>query len=221
MKKLLTCTIALAAGFAAPAQAASFVSVAGPASFAAPSGTTVIDFNAGAPAGLTGNYNIQNFSNGNGALPFGSDGSNYLTVAGSNPYGPTATLMFGAAYNVVSLYWGSIDTYNTLELLDMSGALIGSVAASTFTGIQVGPPANGDQGIGATNRRVTFTTDMGDALIGGLRFTSTQNSFEVDNIALGAVPEPATWAMMIAGFGIIGAALRRRAKPAHGVAAAY
>jgi hypothetical protein len=26
----------------------------------------------------------------------------------------------------------------------------------------------------------------------------------------GAVPEPATWAMMIAGFGMTGAALRRR-----------
>jgi hypothetical protein len=29
----------------------------------------------------------------------------------------------------------------------------------------------------------------------------------------GAVPEPATWAMMIAGFGLVGFGLRRRAKP--------
>lgn len=29
----------------------------------------------------------------------------------------------------------------------------------------------------------------------------------------GAVPEPAAWAMMIAGFGLVGSALRRRAKP--------
>jgi len=26
----------------------------------------------------------------------------------------------------------------------------------------------------------------------------------------GAVPEPATWAMMIAGFGLVGGAMRRR-----------
>eukprot|EP01041_Mallomonas_annulata_P019365 gene19365-38671_t len=32
----------------------------------------------------------------------------------------------------------------------------------------------------------------------------------VDNIRLTAVPEPATWAMMILGFGGVGAALRRR-----------
>ena len=31
-----------------------------------------------------------------------------------------------------------------------------------------------------------------------------------DNLTTGSVPEPATWAMMIAGFGLAGAALRRR-----------
>jgi hypothetical protein len=36
--------------------------------------------------------------------------------------------------------------------------------------------------------------------------------------ALNAVPEPASWAMMIAGFGIAGAVLRRRAVPAHAFA---
>jgi hypothetical protein len=37
--------------------------------------------------------------------------------------------------------------------------------------------------------------------------------FAVDNIQFngGAVPEPASWAMMIAGFGLVGAAMRRRA----------
>ncbi len=32
----------------------------------------------------------------------------------------------------------------------------------------------------------------------------------IDNVSITAVPEPATWAMMILGFGIAGAALRRR-----------
>lgn len=34
--------------------------------------------------------------------------------------------------------------------------------------------------------------------------------FAVDNLLLAVVPEPATWGMMIAGFGLAGAALRRR-----------
>ena len=33
---------------------------------------------------------------------------------------------------------------------------------------------------------------------------------EITNISLTAVPEPATWAMMLAGFAMVGAALRRR-----------
>ncbi|MBT9472342.1 MAG: PEPxxWA-CTERM sorting domain-containing protein [Phenylobacterium sp.] len=35
----------------------------------------------------------------------------------------------------------------------------------------------------------------------------------LDNVSIGvssAVPEPATWAMMIMGFGLVGSAMRRR-----------
>lgn len=33
----------------------------------------------------------------------------------------------------------------------------------------------------------------------------------IDNLSISAVPEPATWAMMIGGFGLVGGAMRRRA----------
>ena len=36
------------------------------------------------------------------------------------------------------------------------------------------------------------------------------NYFAVDNLSIGSVPEPASWALMIGGFGLVGAALRRR-----------
>lgn len=35
--------------------------------------------------------------------------------------------------------------------------------------------------------------------------------WDVRAIGAGAVPEPATWAMMILGFGLVGTSLRRRA----------
>lgn len=45
--------------------------------------------------------------------------------------------------------------------------------------------------------------------------TSTQNSFQAtfDVASQGAVPEPATWAMMLLGFGFVGGAMRSRRRP--------
>jgi hypothetical protein len=40
-------------------------------------------------------------------------------------------------------------------------------------------------------------------------FSGDRTSF-IDNVALTSVPEPSTWAMMLAGFGMMGFALRRR-----------
>lgn len=42
------------------------------------------------------------------------------------------------------------------------------------------------------------------------RFGASQLQFGVFRLDAPAVPEPATWAMMIAGFGLVGASLRRR-----------
>jgi choice-of-anchor C domain-containing protein len=57
----------------------------------------------------------------------------------------------------------------------------------------------------------SFTADnSGSAL---LRLASNSNDaygLAVDNFSIAAVPEPATWAMMIVGFGIAGVAVRRR-----------
>jgi hypothetical protein len=48
--------------------------------------------------------------------------------------------------------------------------------------------------------------------VSSIGFTSGQNAFEFDSLAgsLGGVPEPASWALMIAGFGAAAAMLRRR-----------
>lgn len=48
-------------------------------------------------------------------------------------------------------------------------------------------------------------------------YMSTTKNMQIDNVVVNAstpvmpgVPEPATWAMLIAGFGLVGAAMRRR-----------
>ena len=61
---------------------------------------------------------------------------------------------------------------------------------------------------GNTNGRLTLTFDKAiDRVVLG----SSTNAFEISDIAgirAGGVPEPSSWALMIAGFGAAGAVLR-------------
>ena len=58
--------------------------------------------------------------------------------------------------------------------------------------------------------RQSFTL-TGNLNLAGGPFASNENN-NVQLLVGNAVPEPATWAMMIGGFGLVGAAMRRRAK---------
>jgi hypothetical protein len=49
-----------------------------------------------------------------------------------------------------------------------------------------------------------------NALADNVTLTTDAGSTGYDFQAAAAVPEPATWAMMIMGFGLVGAAMRRR-----------
>ena len=103
---------------------------------------------------------------------------------------------------------GSIDAYNTVSILDTAGNVIKS-----FTGFDLSNPfpADGNQSISATNRRITYTRDTSDNFIGGISFTSKNNSAETDNVVF-SVPEPATWIFMLLGFGIVGVSMRARSR---------
>lgn len=102
----------------------------------------------------------------------------------------------------MSFYWGSIDDYNTVSFFS------GSTLVASYTGAQIpAAPADGSQGNPLNNRRVGF--NFGGAAITSVNFSSSQNSFELDTVS-GAVPEPASWALLIVGMGMTGAAMRRR-----------
>lgn len=139
------------------------------------------------------------------SAPPPGDLTNYETVLG----GATATLTAPSALHAVSIFMGSPDDYNYITFEG------GSVGLLTLSGANLFSPATafgGDQSIG---RRVSY--DFGSDTFTSVVFGSNSNSFEFDNIAVAGVPEPATWAMMMVGVGIMGAALRRR--PAQAVAA--
>lgn len=69
---------------------------------------------------------------------------------------------------------------------------------------------NGGGGTSWTQQTVFFNL----AAPGTLRFAAVGTSDSLggylDDVRLAAVPEPASWAMMIAGFGLLGSAMRRR-----------
>jgi hypothetical protein len=57
----------------------------------------------------------------------------------------------------------------------------------------------------------TFSYSPGGAIgFGELALVDNHLTFSVTSVSGDAVPEPATWALMISGFGIAGASLRRR-----------
>lgn len=102
-----------------------------------------------------------------------------------------------------SFYWGSVDAYNFVDLINAGGSVVRTVSGTDL------PAFNGNQTAAVTNRRVFFNFAPAENVT-ALRLRSTGNAFEFDNIAAaGAVPEPATWAMMIIGFGMVGATMRR------------
>ena len=187
--------------------------------------TNVVDFtNCGVPSGIviTGGACQTSSSSGNWAQPWQSysGGGFYTTLA---PYpGSTVTVDFSgwlannafSSVQSLSLYWGSIDSYQKLELLDGGGNVISTIFGSSVAS----PSANGDQSFPGTNRRVNIDFGpTGSSTFAGLRFTSDQAAFEFDDIAIAAVsgaqvvPEPSTYALMAAGLaGLFGVARRRK-----------
>lgn len=129
--------------------------------------------------------------------------SNYETIL----TGGRAMLTSLAGLSSISFYMGSPDSYNTVRFSGDDGFVWTLNGSAIWAGVV---PANGSQ---STGLRINY--DFGDAVVRKAEFFSTGNSFEFDSIAGrlaggGAVPEPSTWAMMILGFGAIGAVLRRR-----------
>lgn len=118
--------------------------------------------------------------------------------------GNTATLTFTTAINYLSFLWGSPDTYNRLRITSTSGIYDFTAAGMGFS------VTNGNQSF---SQYVNFATNAPGEVITSATFSNSPltDAFEVANFSIRsapAVPEPATWAMMLVGFGLIGGAVR-------------
>ncbi|CAM3030956.1 hypothetical protein SPAN111604_00170 [Sphingomonas antarctica] len=241
MRAVLLSAVA-ALTIAAPAHAVSFFSLGaanhgagnmdpGLAAFE----TSLVTFDGAMHSGVSlstsGTVGLYTGTSGVAAAPVG-DTSQYLALG----TGGSATLDFASYFAAMhdrvrslSVYVGSVDTYNTIEILNLTGNVIKTITGSDL------PGQNGDQGAALTNRRLYINFDPSEN-VGALRFSSTGVAFEFDTIgastvkfdipntsmttpnnalpAVLGVPEPASWALMIGGFGVVGGALRRRQRVA-------
>ena len=145
-----------------------------------------------------------------GASP---DGGKFVLLDGDSNFNGALTqaisgLTVGKSYNV-SFYWAASQLQNrtgdTTERLDVS---FGGVTQSTPT---VADPSQGFQGWFGQSFRFTAnaTTDVLSFLSVG-----TPNGLPpvalLDGVSVTAVPEPATWGLMLVGLGMVGTAARRR-----------
>lgn len=208
MRKILTslAVIASAAALAAPASSAIVISFESGKGINDPifSGYSVIyDFDGTTPT-FTGNggYVIQSGNDGNGANnPYTSTpGSDYLSVLGGGDISFTLP-----AASSVAFEWGSLDSYNSLIVITLSDGSKTFVPGSLDFAVD----SDGNQINASTNGTVRIWGTNGEVFT-GLNLKSGSNSMEVDNVAIVAVPEASTWAMMIAGLGLVGFAMRRK-----------
>jgi hypothetical protein len=125
----------------------------------------------------------------------------------ANPVGTSFTGFIEFTNTLAGLYEITVQTSTPGGLITdaaftgLGGSpTIASMTANTTNNITLGPVSPIDAG----DYRVAFsgTTPAGGVATGNLTFQTIP------------VPEPATWALMILGFGGIGFALRRRRRPA-------
>jgi PEP-CTERM motif len=215
MRKIsLVALAAVAALAAAPAQAASFISFTpGNGTIPAYIGANLAfsqDFATGATNGTA--Y----VASGSESVGAGSDVRLYSSDVSGEAFGPptgtgnflaildgTYKVAFGTSgVSVVSFLIGGLDSYNSVVLNFKSGPSI-TLNGTEIIGQLFDPTPNTGQ-----TGRVTYDFGSGPKL-DSIVFGSTSRTLELDGI-VAAAPEPATWLMMILGFGLIGGSLRRR-----------
>ncbi|WP_375289324.1 PEPxxWA-CTERM sorting domain-containing protein [Qipengyuania sp.] len=152
--------------------------------------------------GSSDKINLQN-------LGLGGLGSTVTLTGGSNSAG---SLGWNDVFKTTSLGGAGSDT------IQFGQTLYGKQIVGAHFGNMAGP---------AKNVSVFWLFDFGKTGASGVTLKNTQgfSNAQVYNGAFpggnaGAVPEPATWAMLILGFGVVGGVMRRAAKRVSGLSLA-
>ncbi len=221
--RLFAAALATTAFAAAPAQAANLIVNGG---FEDPAINSFFQNFGPGSTGITG-WTVDAFT------PFGGSGGNVDIVNGLfTPGGPSPANdgvqfldlvgfgMVGSIYQVINTVAGQSYTLNfayshNLFSNDPSASAIFGIYNGTF-GPLLAPfqPFSHNTGTSTNldwrNASFSFVASSGQTTIAFGNVTGGSNAgVLIDSVSV-AVPEPAAWAMMIAGFGLVGGAVRRR-----------
>lgn len=150
--------------------------------------------------------------------------NNFRTTLGDDYTGnASAATAVGFAWDATNISFGigagqfQILTYTTSVFSQATTGCFGSACLIAYSGFgdPVGASGAVDAFANPANFGAQFETFGAGRLIGGIHFgpsTFAIPTFDgnVGSFQTAPVPEPATWSMLIAGFGLLGAALRRR-----------
>ena len=136
--------------------------------------------------------------------PAGTVAGNMFLAAGPVPNNnsPADVHFAGTGLDYISFLWGSPDLYNTLTVKSTGNPDAVFTVGAGSLGF---PVTNGNQSF---SQYVEFFGN--GAKITDLIFASTQDAFEATNFNVAAVPEPETYALILAGLGVMGFMSRRR-----------
>jgi hypothetical protein len=188
--------------------------------FLNPGSTFVTGWTVAAQAGSAPGTQVQPTDNAafGGLGVVASDGGQFVDLTGnvgrggglvSNGFATSAGTLYRASFDIGAFFVGGSGPFGDVTV----DLFINGVFAQSFTNTLSLKSAGSDW------ERVSWDflgtgSPMTVGLFSSLLTSSSNLGVGLDNVVVepvrGAVPEPATWALMLGGFGIAGTALRRR-----------
>jgi hypothetical protein len=207
----MTFTKILAAGLLlAAANSAQAVTVTWASLTAQPDATTVTGTVGGVGLTYSGSINFSQLNNA--GTDYWVDGG-YTQGLVNRPVGTDLISLNGGGLKTITFAAPVTDVYlaftswNAVDVTFSAPFTVVSQGAGYWGGgtFSVNGPSDGFFGNGEVHGVLKFA-----GTFTSLSFTDTSENWHGFTVGVGAVPEPQSWAMLIAGFGLVGATMRRR-----------
>lgn len=221
MNRIITIAIASAVTIAAPVAAQTLAS----SNFnTGDQGWTNGDFDTiGSTSAVTYNASAgtisvtDNYSSNALIAPTAYLGNKSAAFGGTFSFQLASATVDGPAYSPLALFGAGLRLYAAFAS-PPAPTLTNYVVTLTGNQFRVGGDPFATQGTVATDAQLQAVLASLDRVAIQADWQNGADLVTLDNVVLagpnvgGAVPEPATWAMMVAGFGLVGGAMRTRAR---------